>query len=65
MNILCCAISVFIGLFLFFLGFVEGIYSGLNKNERKSFSKLFVFKTPFQLMAFLILIILGIETYFL
>jgi hypothetical protein len=64
-DMLRASIFSFVGLLLTLLGFIDGIYSSIDKDERKTFRKIPIFGNPFTLLSFLLLLIGTIVIYFL
>ena len=64
-DVLRAAIFSFMGLLLTILGFIDGIYSSIDKDERKRFRKIPIFGNPFTLLSFLLLFIGTLVIYFL
>lgn len=50
---------------MLFLGFAIGIYSSIQEEDRKKYKKFLWFKTPFSLLAFVIIILSAVGFYFL
>lgn len=50
---------------MLFLGFAIGIYSSIQERDRKQYRKFLFFKTPFSLIAFIIIILFAVGFYFL
>ena len=55
---------IFICALVNFLGFTDGIWSSINQEERKTY-KLWVFKNPFRLLSFMLIVGAAIGFYFL
>lgn len=55
---------IFVAFLINFLGFTDGIWSSINNEERKTY-KLWVFKNPFRLLSFVIIVCTAVGFYFL